>query len=385
MNKASLRSALFLALYYGTNAFYQGYIGKYYQQLGISGFPLLLLLVSFPATALFCQPLWGVAGDRMHLRNTALLICIGASILLIPLYPLMPGYIYLLLLSCMFAAFYTVIQPMGDSIILEDLQSRGAPFGPVRLFGCLSFAFVNLIAGHFLKSEYSSIPYLVLGGLILLFISSLTLPRCPGHQKQKQRAGVMQVLKVPYVLPLLLLLMPLQLAMGYFYSYYSLHFTALPGGTSGLLGLAYFLSSTSEIPFLLNSDKLFDRYGAGKLMLVSAMALTLRFLLLGISDNLYVALLSQLFHGVGFIVMTLCMSKFIARAVPETLRASGQMLVSIVGFGVARVFGVLGGGVISQYLGISAGFLAMSGVCLLTLVLCAPYFLRKPALNGSNQ
>ena len=34
----------------------------------------------------------------------------------------------LLLLACLFACFYTSLQPMGDAIILKALDERGRPF-----------------------------------------------------------------------------------------------------------------------------------------------------------------------------------------------------------------------------------------------------------------
>ncbi len=77
MKKPALRCALFMALYYGANAVYQGYISKFYQQSGISGSSLILLLVSFPLLSILSQPLWGWASDRMPRRNVALLITVG--------------------------------------------------------------------------------------------------------------------------------------------------------------------------------------------------------------------------------------------------------------------------------------------------------------------
>ncbi len=382
MNPTSRRCAAFLALYYGVNALYQGYISKYFQQLGVSDYELMLLLVSFPLMALIFQPLWGMLSDHARSKNAVLLLITGVSCALIPFYSRMPAFGWLLALSCAFSAFYTAIQPLGDSLVLQSLQKANAPYCPVRLRGCISFAIVNLSAGYALRGSYQTVPLLVSAGLFLLFAAACFLPRCE-KQPDTRPARFFDTLRTPYMLPLLALLMPLQLAMGYFYSYFSLYFTALQGGSSSLLGLAYFLSSASEIPFLLLGDRLYERHGAGRLMLVSAAALALRFALLGFTSHVIIALASQLLHGLGFIVMTVCMAKFVSRAVPESLRASGQTVVSVVGFGISRVFGVLGGGLISHRLGIPAGFVMISGVCLLSFLCAAPYFLRRPPLTDA--
>ena len=383
MKKISFSCALYMALYYSINAIYQGYISKYFQQQGISGTPLMLLLISFPLMSLFALPFWGTTSDRAQKRRTTLRIAVMLSLLLIPCFTLSSSIYWLLPLSCAFSACYAAIQPMGDSLILEKLQNSNRPFGPVRLFGCVAFAITNLTAGFLLKDDYRFIPFVIGAGLLLLFCVSALLPSYRGHQQKGEKRAFLQVLRLPYILPLLGLLTVLQLCMGYFYSYFSIYFTNLPGSSSGLLGLAYFLSSSSEIPFLLFGHKLFKRWGAGRMMLISAAAMALRFALLGLTSHVAIALASQLLHSLGFIVMTVCTSQYVARTAPPELKTSAQMLLSITGLGIARVPGILLGGLVSRAFGGEAGgFLLMSALCAAALIGFAPYFLKLNPLNG---
>ena len=150
-----------------------------------------------------------------------------------------------------------------------------------------------------------------------------------------------------------------------------------------MLGLCYFLSAASELPFLLFSDRLFDRLGTGKLMLISAMALTIRFFILASAENMQLVIASQLLHGCGFIVMTVTMSKYVNAVVPDELKTSGQMLLSVVGFGIARVFGILFGGMIAEFTGsIRNGFIFSAFLCLAALAIFTPVFLKGKPLNG---
>lgn len=383
MKKFSFSCALFLALYYSTNAIYQGYLSKFYQQQGISGIPLMLLLMSFPLMSLFALPVWGTTSDRMKKRRTALRAAIVLSAGFMFCFFRRSSIWLLLPLSCAFSACFSAIQPMGDSLILEKLQSRSQPFGPVRLFGCLAFAVTNLIAGWLLKDNYTFIPLIVAAQLLLLLLGTSLLPDYPGHQRSGEKLSFRQVLKLPHILPLIAFLVVLQLCMGYFYSYFSIYFTALTGGTSTLLGAAYFISAASEIPFLLFGHKFFKRWGAGRMMLFSAAAMAIRFALLGLTSSVAVALASQLLHGLGFIVMTVCTSQYVSLTAPKELKTSAQMLLSIVGLGIARVPGILLGGLISRVFGGEAGgFLLMSGLCVAAFCIFAPYFLRLKPLNG---
>ena len=183
---------------------------------------------------------------------------------------------------------------------------------------------------------------------------------------------------------LIALTMPLQLTMGYFYGFFSTHFTSLPGGSESLLGWCYLISALSETPFLLFSDKLFRKFGAGRLMLASAALLTLRWVLLAATDSVPINMVSQALHGGGFIVITVSTAKYISLTVPAELRSSGQMLLAVTGFGIARVAGNFLGGLAAMRMGEGNVFWFCAALTLLTLLVFAPYYLRKPPLNGET-
>ena len=374
------RYAAFMITYYTVNAIYQGYISKYFQLRGAATAQLSVLLAAAPMISIVSQPFWGMRGDRAKSRNRVLRLMILLGVGLILMLPLSRAFGWMLLFNALFAAQYTSIQPMGDSIILESLLARGnQPFGPLRLCGSLSFAVVNLVFGLLVGERFEWVIYLTAALLAGVFLSTYLLPPTPGHQAETgRRMSLADLFRVPGMPPLLALFMMLQLCMGYFYSFFSIHFTSLPGGSTSLLGLAYFISATSELPFLLNADRLFDRLGAGRLMCLSALTMLTRWVLLAACPNVAVVLCSQVLHGGGFIVMSVSMAKHINATVPAELKSSGQLLLAVVGFGLARVFGILGGGLLSSALGGTRhAFLIMAGVCALALILFAPRYFRR--------
>ena len=374
------RYAAFMITYYTVNAVYQGYISKYFQMRGATTAQLSVLLAAAPMISIVSQPLWGMRGDRAKSRNRVLRLMILLGVGLILMLPLSRAFGWMLLFNALFAAQYTSIQPMGDSIILESLLARGnQPFGPLRLCGSLSFAVVNLVFGLLVGERFEWVIDLTAALLVGVFLSTYLLPPTPGHQAETgRRMSLADLFRVPGMPPLLALFMMLQLCMGYFYSFFSIHFTSLPGGSMTLLGLAYFISATSELPFLLNADRLFDRLGAGRLMCLSALTMLTRWVLLAACPNVAVVLCSQVLHGGGFIVMSVSMAKHVNATVPAELKSSGQLLLAVVGFGLARVFGILGGGLLSSALGGTRhAFLIMAGVCALALILFAPRYFRR--------
>ncbi len=378
---------LFLASYYLANAVYQGYASKYFESVGMNHTQLTVLLTAAPAISIITQPLWGTIGDRAKLRNNVLRLMIAFSAILVLTYRISSSFWWLLISSTLFSAFYTSVQPMGDSIILESLQHNNQPFGPLRLMGCVTFAVGNLFIGFTIEGRMNLVIYLTAAVLLITLLCTRTLAPTPGHQSANgKKMNAMGILRLPHMSTLIAMLMLMQLTMGYFYSFYSPYFTSLEGGSTTLLGWCYFLSAMSEVPFLLNADRLVEKLGVGKLLSICAAALTLRWTLLASFPNIYVAAGSQVLHGWGFIVMTVSMSKYMSATVPDELKASGQMLLALVGFGIARVFGILGGGLLSQQLGgTQQGFAVMAAVSGLALILFAPKFFKMKPLNGHTQ
>ncbi len=378
---------VFLGMYYMANGVYQGYASKYFESKGLTTMQMSIILAFTPLIAIVMQPVWGAVGDRAKRRNTVLLMLTAVSSILVLLYRISDAFWYLLPMSMLFSALYTSIQPMGDSIILEDLTPKRLAFGPLRLYGTYAFAVTNPIWGLILSPERMNwIVYLTSFMLMITVAAVFVLPPTEGHQSKGKKMNILAVLKVPHMAGLLLMLMLLQLTYGYFYSFYSIFYTSLPGSNGIMLGICYFLSAVSETPFLLNEDKLFKKLGAGKLMVISAVVLTLRWTILGFTNNPYVAMASQVLHGWGFIVMTVSTSKFVAKVIPDELKASGQMALSVVGFGIARAFGILGGGAVASVTGsVQNGFRLTACVALITLLVFAPKYLPMKPLNGQDE
>ena len=380
--------ALFLMAYYVTNSIYQGYLSVYFSNvLKFTDAQVGAIFAGVAIVSVITQPFWGTMGDRMKSRNALIrVLCLAASALMLCILPF-KNYGIIMAITCLFAAFYMSIQPMGDSIILEALQKNDQPFGPIRLIGGLSFATASMLFGRLVdKSGREVWPvYFVAGLLIATCLSTFALPHTPGRQAVGgKRMSMASLFKMKDLMILLAFLLPLQLTMGYFYTFFSIHFKTLEGGTSSLLGICYFISACSEIPYLIFSDRLFKKLGVGKLISISALVLTIRWLILATTSDYRLAMFSQIFHGWGFIVMTVSSSKYINLTVPAELKASGQMLLAVVSFGIARVIGNFGGGLLSDAMGMQKVFYVSAAITALSLLIFAPYYLRRNPLNGEE-
>ena len=376
------RFALFLAAYYTANAVYQGFVTVYLSNKGFGSAQIAWAMTGVSVVSIFAQTAWGELGDRSKSRTRIMRVMCVLAAGTILLLPLNDRVIYLSLIVSLFAASYTAIQPLGDSVILEALQAKKQPFGKIRLIGTYSFAAASIVAGFLINGHLERMPWMTALVLAFVFLSTYRLPPSSGHARNKNGASILTLFHDKKLMLLIALTTLLQITLGYFYVFYPVYFTSLPGGNPALLGWAFFLSATSETLFLLVGDRLYKKLGAGKLLLISAASLTARWLILWSTNSVWVAMASQLLHGWGFIVMTVTMAKYISFTVPEELRARGQMLLAISGFGVARVAGNLGGGLIASAIGLRATFGLMAAIAFLSLLAFAPVYLRKGELNG---
>ena len=369
-----LQRALFPAGYYASNSIYQGYMSLYYTHLGFHNGQLGAIGAATAAVSLAFQPIWGALGDRSRSRRRLLAILCLSSALALPAALLHRSFPAQLFTAAAFYAFFCALLPLGDAILLE---ADGGRFGAYRLAGGVAFALASAVFGAIRGFLPASAAIWTTSALLLLTApAALFLPDSPGMQRRK-RLSPFVLLKDRQLAGMLLFILPLQAGMGFFYTFYAPRFKALPGGTDALLGLSYLLSTAGEIPYLLFSERIYRRFGAAKPMCAAALALALRWLLLGIAPNAWIALASQLLHGGGFIVVSVSMAHWIADHVPEELRASGQGLLNMASFGLARIAGSLGGGLLARQLGIENAFLLAAGLCVAALLLFAPRVFAK--------
>ena len=358
------RGAVFPALYYGANSVYQGYISLYYTGLGFHSGQLGFISAMTALAALAAQPLWGMLGDRVRGRRALLGgLCLAAAAALLPAAK-DGGFIWQLSWAMAFYAFFCALLPLGDAILLE----AGGNFGGYRLAGGISFALAGTLFGLLRdRIPAGGVLWAAAGLLLLTGLSARLLPESSGGRARK--GSVLGLLRNRRLTAMLLFVLPLQMTMACFHTFYGPRFKAL-GGEDWMLGLGVLLSTASEVPYLLLSRRIYRRFGAAKPMCVAAGVLALRWALLGIAKTPLAALLTQLLHGGGFIVITVSMAYWISEHVPGEQRAGGQALLNMFSFGLARVLGNLLAGQLARSMGEGAAFLASAGLCAVAGVGC---------------
>ena len=157
------------------------------------------------------------------------------------------------------------------------------------------------------------------------------------------------------------------------------------GASSGLIGVAYFLSAVAEIPFLLMGDRIFRKIGVGGLLILSTVAASLRMLFTGMSQSAGLAAVAQLLHGWDTIVMMFAMAKYVNLTVPDDLKASGQMLFNVIALGVARAVGSWISGQLVGLTDLRMPFYFSAAICLISVVIFGAIILKNRDLRNAGR
>lgn len=371
--------------YYMCSATYSTYYPNYLVEQGIGKGQIGSIMALSPIIALIVQPIWGMAGDRVRWKNTLLAVLTGGTALVLFFGGFVNSTLYAYAVVCSYSFFCTSISPLMETIALESLQKGRFAYGPVRLTGTLAYAVTAPVIGFVLADNYALAPFFSALFMGLGLIAVLFMPRVAGHgHGKKQRANILQLFRHKQLMLLMAFTIVLMLSMSHYNTYFSLYFQDM-GADSGTLGLAFFLSALGEVPFLLVGDKLLRRIGAGSILLLCAAAIALRMVLIGVSSNVTFVLVTQLLHGLSMVVMQFTMAKFVSAVVPDELKSSGQMLVSVVGFGIARAAGAWLSGVMVDVIGMQMPFFVAAAIAALGLIVFGTLILRDPELRNAGK
>ena len=133
--------ALFWATLFGALGIFFPYYSLYLKEnLGLSGQQVGMAMGVFHLVGLVGQPAWGYLADRTGARKTVLVVITLGMALGFIAYWYAKSYAALLLVSMLFAAFYTSLVPQGLALSLGLLyRSSNSHFEWVRSIGSVGF------------------------------------------------------------------------------------------------------------------------------------------------------------------------------------------------------------------------------------------------------
>ena len=171
-------------------------------------------------------------------------------------------------------------------------------------------------------------------GVVLLACGLLPEIAPTERQTPKKAGSVLALLRQPVFLLFLVAGGRGSASHAVLYGFATLHWRGV-GYSDVLIGLLWAEGVVAEIILFWLGNRLLSRFGAANLLVLGAAAGVVRWSAMGLSDALWLALLTQGLHAFTFGAAHLGAMHFIARAAPDGMSATAQSLHGAVGAGIA--------------------------------------------------
>ncbi|WP_369834125.1 3-phenylpropionate MFS transporter [Cronobacter dublinensis] len=238
-----------------------------------------------------------------------------------------------------FNLFFSPLVPLTDALAATWQRQITMDYGRVRLWGSLAFVIGSALTGKLVSSyDYRAILALLSLGVASMLIGMMLKPSVmpQGEARHNEAAGwpVWRKL-VSENWRFLACVSLLQGAHAAYYGFSAIYWQG-QGYSASVVGYLWSLGVVAEIVIFALSKKLFSRFGARDLLLLSGMLGIIRWGLMGWTTALPWLIVAQILHCGSFSICHLAAMRYIAaREGSEVIRLQSVYSAVAMGGGIA--------------------------------------------------
>lgn len=161
---------------FGTIAVYRT---LFFRRVGLGESQIGVLIAIQLLVMIVAGPVWSLFADWLGIRSRLLTLLTALTILPQVAMVWFDTFPQLVVLSILYALFWSPIQPLMDCTALEVLGDDRDKYATVRAFGSLGYAPVSLVTGILIQGR--DIRWTFLGFAALMGIGALTTRRVPSQ------------------------------------------------------------------------------------------------------------------------------------------------------------------------------------------------------------
>jgi len=355
-------------LYFGLLAIFIPFLPVYLAEQGLKPGQIGLIVGTGGFVTIITQPLWGFISDKSKtIRKVLLLLIAFSSIIGYFLYD-SSSYFLLILFAMLLYFFLMPIDPLLESFNFTIAEEARISYGSIRTYGALGYAVVSLFTG-FTMSYFGahSLAILFSGIAVISFIVLWKMPDAPVSGKPLTFKSLKHFLSNKETLLFLLLVFICSIPARMNDTFLGVYILEL-GGSTALVGQAWFLAGSSEIIVFALS---FWWLRKGKELLIITIATTfyfIRFFLSAWIVDPHILAYLQVMQLLTFPIFYSAAIQYLYRIVPVEWRATGQTVLALLFFGVSGILSSYVGGVIYGAFGGQVLFLTISSMCFIGII-----------------
>lgn len=348
-------------------------MGIYFDEIGLSGSQLGVIMAVGPVIAIVAQPIWGMICDHYNNPKKVLIIITFMSSILGLGFVLSDRYIYLIIVAALLSVFQSAIIPISDSMTISYVKKYGGEYGSIRLWGAVSFALAVWIAGMMIEITFTGIIFYIFSvSLLFSTFFAMKMPNEADHMHVNIRVGLKQLLKIPsYILFLIstfLIRGPI-LASIYFFGIY---YVSLGGSVAGV-GLFFLLAAIGEATFMKLAGLGIRKVGVVLILITASVFSIARSFFYYFEPNTTWVLLTSLIHGLTIGLFIPAAIHLVRELTPDNIKVTGMSIFSSVANGLGVMVFTFIAGVIYEYYSLSYmylffGYTSTLGVFFLAIV-----------------
>ena len=367
-------------IYFGALGSYWTYLNVYYQEIGLTGTQIGLINTLSPLAAIFAATMWGIVNDRLGRPRTLLRISIPGVILSCLALSLVKDIYLVILFACLMSVFVSATIPLLDNTTLSLLGEQSDRYGQYRVTGSFGFILCSLASGYlYERTGLHAIFYVYMIAMAIFLVAASFLPAARVRISGSVWGGLNKMVRQPAWLVFASAYLLLWIANNGAMNFISITVREM-GGSDSLIGIVWMASSLIEIPVMLTSNRLLNRFGSTALLVISLGVFTLRGVFFALMPAPSWAPWIASLGGLSFSLFWVASVKYANESAPDHLKSTAQgLLFSIMNLG--GMAGSLSGGWLYDNIGFRGLYWAsgLTSAAALVFFLVGRFFLSRRA------
>ena len=315
---------------------------------GFSSIEIGILMAVTPSLSIIANPFWFRRSSRTGGPSVMGTVSIVSAVSVWTVF-FSSTFETSLIAMCFFAFFVVSIIPIAESVVVPSLRKKSKRFDRVRLFGTVGYSITALMSGIILTYGFVFIFIMATVSLSAVAFVSRTYPT---GRKLKRTYEEIDRSSLPLQFYLLVLAGVASITIGAFGSTFLPVLTSERGFNVSSAGFAFSLMAFSEVPFLFFAEKVVEKIGNTRLLVIGIFATGLRWFLTSMAISFPVFLLLQMLHGINYIVVYYSVMNYIHTRFEASKATRALTIYWMSTTGLSYLLGSVLGGVLIRTFGI---------------------------------
>lgn len=362
--------SIFYFLMFSSSFIAMQYLNLYYKQIGFSVIQITVIIIVSTIMSVGSSLYLGYKFDKSNKKHKILFFILVSSIISFISIYYFERYEYILIANIIFSMVYFSVQPLFTTITLINIEKNCLNFGKVRLYGTIGFCATSIILPMIKYENAIFIAMaIVMTLMIVTFFVILKKDRINNDIKENEKFKLSELFQNKIIIKLMMFIFIINITLGAYFNFFGIYYTEELGYSKELFGILCAVSTLSEIPFLLLSSKIFEKFNIKSILIISGLITGIRWLLCAFFTQAVILLGIQILHGFGFIVLSTSINIYINNNCQDKYKATMQSIFFVGTLVFSKVIGSIIGGFLPQLLSQKSVFIFNFLICSIATVI----------------